>query len=241
MDSTPKNKYIFQALLAEKCHRYNDMISILQEYAEKKETELNEEERNLLAHAYKNKLEEYRKVLKKLKLEESNEKTKEGDNELYLLEYIESYENQMIEKTKEIIEFIDNLFQKSEEIEVKLLYYKLKGDFNRYIAEFAEGELREQAINECIDYYPKAYEMANQINPLNIVSLSTKLNYSVFLYETIHEKGKGMEVAYDSFDMASRKKTRDGCDDKEVNAFINMFKDNMLDWKQREEQEKKKQ
>ena len=50
-----------------------------------------------------------------------------------------------------------------------------------------------------------------------------------------------MEVAYDSFDMASRKKTRDGCDDKEVNAFINMFKDNMLDWKQREEQEKKKQ
>ena len=147
----------------------------------------------------------------------------------------------MIEKTKEIIEFIDNLFQKSEEIEVKLLYYKLKGDFNRYIAEFAEGELREQAINECIDYYPKAYEMANQINPLNIVSLSTKLNYSVFLYETIHEKGKGMEIAYDSFDKASRKKTRDGCDNKEVNAFINMFKDNMLDWNQREEQEKKKQ
>ena len=74
----------------------NDMISILQEYAEKKETELTEEERNLLAHAYKNKLEEYRKVLKKLQLEESNEKTKEGDNELYLLEYKELYENQII-------------------------------------------------------------------------------------------------------------------------------------------------
>ena len=57
MDSSPKNKYIFQALLAKNCHRYKDMVSILEEYAEKKGTELNNEERNLLANAYKNKLE----------------------------------------------------------------------------------------------------------------------------------------------------------------------------------------
>ena len=240
MDSSPKNKYIFQALLAKNCHRYKDMISILEEYAEKKETELNNEERNLLAHAYKNKLEIYRKVLKQLKLKESNEKNKEADNFLYYLEFKEIYENKMIEKIKEMINFIRQLLEKTEEKEGKLLYYKLIGDFNRYIAEFAEGELRELAINECIDYYPKAYEMAKELNPLNIISLGTKLNYSVFLYETLNEREKGIEVAYDSFEIACRQKTRDNVDNKEVNAFINLFKDNIIDWRQRRDNQKKK-
>ena len=238
MDSSPKNKYIFQALLAKNCHRYKDMISILEEYAGKKETELNNEERNLLAQAYKNKLEIYRKVLKQLKLKESDEKNKETDNLLNYLEYKEAYENKMIEKIKEMIDFINQLLQKTEEKEGKLLYYKLIGDFNRYIAEFAEGDLREKAINECIDYYPKAYEMAKEIYPLNIISLGTKLNYSVFLYETIHEREKGIEVAYDSFEIACRQKTRDNVDNKEVDAFINLFKDNIIEWRQRKENHK---
>ena len=238
MDSTPKNKYIYQALLAEKCHRYKDMVSILEEYAEKKETELNNEERNLLAQAYKNKLEIYRKVLKQLKLKESDEKNKETDNLLNYLEYKEAYENKMIEKIKEMIDFINQLLQKTEDKEGILLYYKLIGDFNRYIAEFAEGDLREKAINECIDYYPKAYEMAKEIYPLNIISLGTKLNYSVFLYEIIHEREKGIEVAYDSFEIACRQKTRDNVDNKEVDAFINLFKDNIIEWRQRKENHK---
>ena len=238
MDSTPKNKYIYQALLAEKCHRYKDMVSILEEYAEKKETELNNEERNLLAQAYKNKLEIYRKVLKQLKLKESDEKNKETDNLLNYLEYKEAYENKMIEKIKEMIDFINQLLQKTEDKEGILLYYKLIGDFNRYIAEFAEGDLREKAINECIDYYPKAYEMAKEIYPLNIISLGTKLNYSVFLYEIIHEREKGIEVAYDSFEIACRQKTRDNVDSKEVDAFINLFKDNIIEWRQRKENHK---
>ena len=238
MDSTPKNKYIYQALLAEKCHRYKDMVSILEEYAEKKEKELNNEERNLLAQAYKNKLEIYRKVLKQLKLKESDEKNKETDNLLNYLEYKEAYENKMIEKIKEMIDFINQLLQKTEDKEGILLYYKLIGDFNRYIAEFAEGDLREKAINECIDYYPKAYEMAKEIYPLNIISLGTKLNYSVFLYEIIHEREKGIEVAYDSFEIACRQKTRDNVDSKEVDAFINLFKDNIIEWRQRKENHK---
>ena len=238
MDSTPKNKYIYQALLAEKCHRYKDMVSILEEYAEKKETELNNEERNLLAQAYKNKLEIYRKVLKQLKLKESDEKNKETDNLFNYLEYKEAYENKMIEKIKEMIDFINQLLQKTEDKEGILLYYKLIGDFNRYIAEFAEGDLREKAINECIDYYPKAYEMAKEIYPLNIISLGTKLNYSVFLYEIIHEREKGIEVAYDSFEIACRQKTRDNVDNKEVDAFINLFKDNIIEWRQRKENHK---
>ena len=233
MDSSPKNKYIFQALLAKNCHRYKDMVSILEEYAEKKGTELNNEERNLLAQAYKNKLEIYRKVLKQLKLKESDEKNKETDNLLNYLEYKEAYENKMIEKIKEMIDFINQLLQKTEDKEGILLYYKLIGDFNRYIAEFAEGDLREKAINECIDYYPKAYEMAKEIYPLNIISLGTKLNYSVFLYEIIHEREKGIEVAYDSFEIACRQKTRDNVDNKEVDAFINLFKDNIIEWRQR--------
>ena len=238
MDSTPKNKYIYQALLAEKCHRYKDMVSILEEYAEKKETELNNEEINLLAQAYKNKLEIYRKVLKQLKLKESDEKNKETNNLLNNLEYKEAYENKMIEKIKEMIDFINQLLQKTEDKEGILLYYKLIGDFNRYIAEFAEGDLREKAINECIDYYPKAYEMAKEIYPLNIISLGTKLNYSVFLYEIIHEREKGIEVAYDSFEIACRQKTRDNVDNKEVDAFINLFKDNIIEWRQRKENHK---
>ena len=144
----------------------------------------------------------------------------------------------MIEKIKEMIDFINQLLQKTEDKEGILLYYKLIGDFNRYIAEFAEGDLREKAINECIDYYPKAYEMAKEIYPLNIISLGTKLNYSVFLYEIIHEREKGIEVAYDSFEIACRQKTRDNVDNKEVDAFINLFKDNIIEWRQRKENHK---
>merc|ERR1712072_1520807 len=61
----------------------------------------------------------------------------------------------------EILELIDQcLVPMSTAGESKVFYFKMKGDYYRYIAEFTEGEGKTSAANSAHDAYKEAMAVA---------------------------------------------------------------------------------
>ena len=72
---------------------------------------------------------------------------KKKKDESYYLSFIIEYKNKVFNELKtnciRIINFIDDyLIKRAKQDEAFVFYYKMKGDFNRYIAQFAEGNLK---------------------------------------------------------------------------------------------------
>ena len=64
----------------------------------------------------------------------------------------------------------------------------MKGDYHRYMAEIATGEVRANLIVEAERSYQKAWEIStNGLSATNPLRLGLALNYSVFNHEI---KGK---------------------------------------------------
>ena len=47
--------------------------------------------------------------------------------------------------------------KKASETESKVFYIKIKGDFNRFMGEYAQGDLREKVIKDGLSSYQEAY------------------------------------------------------------------------------------
>ena len=57
----------------------------------------------------------------------------------------------------------------------------MKGDFNRYIAQFAEGNLKKQFVDSGLKAYNKAIKRASKLEILNPIRSRLFLNYSIFI------------------------------------------------------------
>ena len=60
----------------------------------------------------------------------------------------------------------------------------MKGDYNRYIAEYAEDELKKEVIDDALKSYNEATTLAKNLKVLNPIALGLALNFSVFYYES---------------------------------------------------------
>ena len=139
------NKNIYFAEIAEKTGRQNEMCKFLDNEYQNRITDFNSDERYLLSDAYRNLISIQRSSLRTINTYEAREKKKDKS---YYLTYIIEYKNIVFDELKanckRIINFIDDyLIKRAKQDEAIVFYYKMKGDFNRYIAEFAEGNLKK--------------------------------------------------------------------------------------------------
>ena len=98
------------------------------------------EQRELLFNAYKNIISEQRNSLNIIISYENNK---------IFSTYIKEYKYKIYEElklnSKRAINFIDEyLLKRAKDNEAVVLYYNRKGDFYRYIAEYAEGKIQDQ-------------------------------------------------------------------------------------------------
>lgn len=67
--------------------------------------------------------------------------------------------------------------------ESKVFYYKMKGDYHRYLAEFATGSERKDAAENSLVAYKSASDIAmTDLPPTHPIRLGLALNFSVSIY-----------------------------------------------------------
>ena len=78
-----------------------------------------------------------------------------------------------------------------------------KGDYHRYLAEFALGDKRKTSADKSLEAYKAATEVATtDLAPTHPIRLGLALNFSVFYYEILNSPDQACHLAKQSFDDA---------------------------------------
>ena len=89
-----------------------------------------------------------------------------------------------------------NYFNFSTTGESKVFYYKMKGDYHRYLAEFATGNDRKEAAENSLVAYKAASDIAmTELPPTHPIRLGLALNFSVFYYEILNSPDRACRLA----------------------------------------------
>lgn len=193
---------IFLSKMYDKAEKYVDMVKCIN-YFVKMNSKLNIEERNLLSAGYKNLISgkrfSWRYLQNLIKKEE-----KEGNTLAvsYVNEIKQKVENEIKEVCKEIHSLLDSyLIPNASEMESKIYFLKMKGDYFRYPCEFLRDEEFAICLSNAEKAYEEAYDLAEKYLPISsITRLGTALNYSVLLFEVKDQREEAIKIARHSLD-----------------------------------------
>jgi 14-3-3 protein epsilon len=156
-----RDSLVYCAKLAEQAERFDEMVSYMKDVA-KQPKELSVEERNLLSVAYKNVIGSRRASWRVI----SSIEQKGDPEKLPLIQkYKKTIETELEDICRDILKIIkDDLIPNTESEEGKVFYFKMKGDYHRYLAEFQAGDARKESSAEALEAYKSAQTIANQVN-----------------------------------------------------------------------------
>ena len=127
--------------------------------------------------------------------------------------------------------------QKAATDESKAFFYKMIGDYFRYVAECATGDSLEEVKNGALENYNFSLSAPESLNACNPIRLGLALNFSVFHYEVMSNKGKAIELGESALSEALEK--IDDVDEetfRDAKSIIELLKENLSLWKEEEEQ-----
>ncbi|KAL9067241.1 MAG: hypothetical protein Q9161_007041 [Pseudevernia consocians] len=194
----------FLARLCEQAERYDEMVTYMKEVA-KIGGELTVDERNLLSVAYKNVVGTRRASWRIISSIEQKEESKGSDKHVGTIrEYRQKIETELERVCQDVLDVLDeSLIPKAESGESKVFYHKMKGDYHRYLAEFASGEKRKVAATAAHEAYKNATDVAQtELTPTHPIRLGLALNFSVFYYEILNSPDRACHLAKQAFDDA---------------------------------------
>ncbi|CAG0898283.1 unnamed protein product [Cyprideis torosa] len=225
-----REEFIYKAKLAEQCERYDEMIQAMKEVA-CMDVELTTEERNLLSVAFKNVVGTRRASWRIIS---SIEQKEEKDDKLNLIKsYKKQVEKELSELCDDILKTLDNhLIPAAAQGESKVFYYKMKGDYYRYLAEFATASDRKQASENALQAYKGATEIAtSELPPTHPIRLGLALNFSVFYYEILSSPDRACRLAKTAFDDAiAELDTLSEESYKDSTLIMQLLRDNLTLW-----------
>jgi len=224
---------VYLAKLAEQAERYDEMVEAMKKVAALN-VELTVEERNLLSVAYKNVIGARRAAWRIIASIEQKEKSKGNEGNV---EKIKKYAAKIDKELNDIVSDVMNVIDKhliphATGEESKVFYYKMKGDYYRYKAEFTAEEARKEAAQKSLEGYTEALKIAQEHLPTtNPIRLGLALNFSVFYYEILNEQQKACELAKQAFDDAIAK-LDDLSEDsyKDSTVIMQLLRDNLTLW-----------
>jgi 14-3-3 protein epsilon len=195
--------------------------------------ELSVEERNLLSVAYKNVIGARRAAFRIISSIEQKEHSKGNEaNVGKVKEYGHKIEKELHEISNDVLAVLDNhLIPNAQSDEATVFYYKMKGDYYRYMAEFTTDEKRKKAGENSLEAYTKALETAKKLPTTHPIRLGLALNFSVFYFEILNDPTKACELAKRAFDEAIKdldNLTEDSYKDSTV--IMQLLRDNLTLW-----------
>ncbi|PFH62549.1 hypothetical protein XA68_13131 [Ophiocordyceps unilateralis] len=194
----------FLARLCEQAERYDEMVSYMKEVA-KLGGELTVDERNLLSVAYKNVVGTRRASWRIISSIEQKEESKGSEKHVPTIrDYRMKIEAELEQVCEDVLNVLDDsLIPNAATGESKVFYHKMKGDYHRYLAEFASGEKRKLAATAAHEAYKNATDVAQtDLTPTHPIRLGLALNFSVFYYEILNSPVRACHLAKQAFDDA---------------------------------------
>jgi len=209
------------------------MVNAMKEVA-KLNCELSVEERNLLSVAYKNVIGARRAAFRIISSIEQKEQSKGNEaNVTKVKEYAKKIDKELHDITDDVLNVLNNnLIPNAQSDEATVFYYKMKGDYYRYMAEFTAGDERKKAGENSLEAYNKALSTAETKLPTtHPIRLGLALNFSVFYFEILNEPAKACDLAKRAFDEAIKdldNLTEDSYKDSTV--IMQLLRDNLTLW-----------
>ncbi|RWW16537.1 hypothetical protein GW17_00019570 [Ensete ventricosum] len=211
-----------------------DMVDAMKKVATL-DVELTVEERNLLSVGYKNVIAARRASWRILSSIEQKEEARGNEKHVKnIKEYRQKVESELSRVCSDIMTLIDeHLIPSSSAGESSVFYYKMKGDYYRYLAEFMTGNERKEAADKSL----KAYEVAatstaeSDLSPTHPIRLGLTLNFSVFYYEIMNSPERACHLAKQAFDEAiSELDTLNEESYKDSTLIMQLLRDNLTLW-----------
>jgi len=228
-----RDESVYMAKLAEQAERYEDMVNHMKNVAAG-DTELSLDERNLLSVAYKNVIGARRASWRIVSSVKDKEESKGNDKHVAMIQsYREKIEKELSDICSDVIKILkDNLIPKAASPESKVFYYKMVGDYHRYLAEFSQGEQRTKASEQSLEGYKSASEVADhELAPTNPIRLGLALNFSVFYYEVMNSPERACNLAKQAFDDAiAELDTLSEDSYKDSTLIMQLLRDNLTLW-----------
>jgi 14-3-3 protein epsilon len=209
------------------------MVEYMKEVAKTGE-ELTVDERNLLSVAYKNVIGTRRASWRIISSIEQKEESKGATDHVELIKtYRSKIESELEDVCNDVLKVLtDYLLPKAESGESKVFYYKMKGDYHRYLAEFAFGEKRNDAAAAALESYKKATDIAQtDLTSTHPIRLGLALNFSVFYYEIFNSPDRACHLAKQAFDDAiSELDTLSEDSYRDSTLIMQLLRDNLTLW-----------
>merc|ERR1711879_435757 len=148
------------------------------------------DERNNLSLAFKNHVGAKRQAWRALAAYQSR------DPDPIVSEYRGTVEKELQDTCNEAIQLIrSHLLVRAEDVEAKVFYTKMMGDYYRYLAEFSVGEQQAQEAAAAKQSYSDAVNLADGLSPNNAIRLGLALNFSVFYFEVLRSPSEAIALA----------------------------------------------
>eukprot|EP01129_Flabellula_baltica_P005907 TRINITY_DN2169_c0_g1_i1.p1 TRINITY_DN2169_c0_g1~~TRINITY_DN2169_c0_g1_i1.p1 ORF type:complete len:249 (-),score=42.99 TRINITY_DN2169_c0_g1_i1:45-770(-) len=226
-----RESLLFSARIAEQSDCFEEMITAMKKVIQL-DPHLSVEERNLLSVGYKNIVGSKRASWRVVYSLEQKEKSKNPNCSWKLSQMSElkrKIEMDLNLVCNEILNLIEFLLSVDSYEENMLFWYKMKGDYYRYIAEFESGENRDLASKAAWAAYQRAYDSLH-LECTNPILLGLCLNFSVFYYEIMRDKEKACSLAKECYDNALVALDSDSVDYKDTTLIMHLLRDNLNLW-----------
>jgi len=233
-----KEEKVYLARLAEQAERYEEMVEYMSSIA-KMDVGLSQEERNLLSVAFKNVIGTRRASWRVVSNIEFG-KTCPG---VLVTEYRGKIEKELQKICDDILGLLEGHLipnstvdgdnnSNNDQKEAQVFYYKMKGDYLRYKAEFTTNNDRKEAAEESLLAYKVASDIAGALlTATHPIRLGLALNFSVFYYEILNAPDRACKLAKKAFDEAIA--IMDGLPDdtyKDSTLIMQLLRDNLTLW-----------
>jgi hypothetical protein len=225
-----REEAVYLAKLAEQAERYDDMADAMKKVVQLN-VDLSNEERNLLSVAYKNVVGARRsswRVISSIEQKETDDKK---------LQRVRDYRTKIETELKQVCGDVlvllgSHLIPHAENVESKVFYLKMQGDYHRYLAEFTVADERARITKDSQQAYQAAFEVASkEMPPTHPIRLGLALNFSVFYYEILNSPEKACQLAKQAFDDAIADLDALSEDSyKDSTLIMQLLRDNLTLW-----------
>jgi len=227
-----RDENVFLARLAEQSNRFDDMVEYMKRVA-CMGAGLKLEERNLLSAAFKSSLGARRIAWRVLRQDEQLLPNVAAT----IKEYRATLESELDAQCKDYLDILETRLIPSAtangDPEAEVVYMKMKGDYNRYHAEFKdEASGKSDSASRADAAYGQALDLAKtSLRPAHPIRLGLALNYSVFFHEVLGKLEDAVRLASQTkADAQQDLPSLEPAQQEESQQIVQLLDDNLKLW-----------